>query len=76
MEEMQEKGINSIYKQLTKVFHPDLEHDSAQKAHKEELMKRLTTAYKSNDLYALVILAMEWMNGSNNGKVLRDSIQL
>lgn len=76
VKEMQKKGVNAVYKQLAKAFHPDLEHDDAQKAHKEELMKRLTTAYENNDLYALLALEMEWMNGSKNADRLINDAQL
>jgi len=51
----------SLYKQLAKVLHPDLEIDSTLKAHKEEWMKRLTTAYSSGDLRELLSIELEWL---------------
>lgn len=63
-EEMQSKSLHSIYKQLVRVLHPDLEQDSQKRAWKEELMKKLTTAYENNDLYSLLTIEMEWMNFS------------
>lgn len=68
--EMQKKGLSTIYKQLAKVFHPDLEQDSSLKLEKEILMKRLTVAYENQDLHTLLMLEIEWMNRSlqNDGK--------
>lgn len=63
-EETQAKSLNSIYKQLARVLHPDLEQNLEQRAWKEELMKKLTTAYKNHDLYSLLAIEMEWMNHS------------
>lgn len=64
LEKLQQKGIGTIYKQLAKIFHPDLEHSSERKAEKEQLMKQLTSAYENNDLHTLLMLEMEWMNPS------------
>ena len=61
-EEKQKKSIGTIYKQLAKVFHPDLEQDPLEKIRKEELMKQLTVAYERNDLHALLAFEIEWLN--------------
>jgi hypothetical protein len=66
LEKIQQKGLSTIYKQLAKVLHPDLERDPVQKAEKEALMKKLTTAYEDNDLHTLLSLQMEWINSSEN----------
>ena len=63
-EAMQAKSLSSIYKQLARALHPDLEQNIEQKIWKEELMKKLTTAYDDNDLYSLLTIEMEWMNRS------------
>lgn len=63
LETLQKEGLNSIYKQLAKAFHPDLEQDPEQRIAKQELMKKLTTAYDNKDLHTLLSLEMEWMNG-------------
>ncbi|OGB84012.1 hypothetical protein A3F66_06590 [candidate division TM6 bacterium RIFCSPHIGHO2_12_FULL_32_22] len=63
-EEMQAKSLNSIYKQLVRELHPDLEQDVNEKLRKEELMKRLTGAYKNNDLFSILTIQMEWMDNS------------
>lgn len=70
LEDLQKKGLSSIYKQLAKAFHPDLEPDPKQKIEKEQLMKKLTNAYENDDLHTLLSLEMEWMSRSNQtGKV-------
>jgi hypothetical protein len=66
LENLQKRGLATIYKQLAKVLHPDLEQDPILKKEKEELMKKLTTAYQKNDLHTLLSLEMEWMSRSEN----------
>ena len=66
LQEARSKSISSIYKQLVKVLHPDLEQDEKQKPIKEELMKQLSIAYKNNDLLSLLMLEIEWINNSDN----------
>ncbi len=73
-EEMQSKNLSVIYKQLVRVLHPDLEQDVEQKARKEEVMKKLTTAFKNNDIYSLLSIEMEWMNRSP-GKIASQNDQ-
>lgn len=48
-EQLRKKSIASIYKQLAKVLHPDLELDAARRQAKVALMQDLTAAYRSND---------------------------
>lgn len=50
IEEVRKKSVGSIYKQLAKAFHPDLETDEAVKLQKEDIMKQLTVAHEKNDL--------------------------
>ncbi len=61
IEEAKTKNISAIYKQLAKVFHPDLEQDTERKVEKETLMKQLTIAYKQGDLHTLLRLELEWL---------------
>ena len=61
VEAAKKKNLNTIYKQLAKIFHPDLEIDESKKKQKEELMKQLTVAYEANDLHTLLKLEMEWI---------------
>jgi hypothetical protein len=62
MEDMKSKGLSEIYKRLVKVIHPDLERDPAKQAVKEDWMKKLTVAYESNDLKAMLTIEAFWMN--------------
>lgn len=68
LEALQKQGLSGIYKQLAKVLHPDLEQDPSLKKEKEQLMKKLTTAYDNKDLHTLLQLELEWMSGSNAKK--------
>lgn len=63
---LQKKGLSTIYKELAKIFHPDLVQTAEEKSEKEGLMKRLTCAYKDNDLFTLLSLKMEWMRQSGD----------
>jgi len=60
-EEAKNNDIKSLFKQLAKAFHPDLEPEPVLKAHKEVWMKRLNTAYANNDLREMLQLEMEWL---------------
>lgn len=60
-EELRKKTVASIYKQLARVLHPDLELDSTRKAQKQVLMQELTVAYGNNDMHTLLRLEMEWI---------------
>lgn len=61
IEEAKNKDISAIYKQLAKIFHPDLERDAERKAEKENMMKQLTQAYEKGDLHTLLRLELEWL---------------
>jgi hypothetical protein len=60
-EEAKTRDFKSLYKQLAKVLHPDLETDPVLKAHKEVWMKRLTTARANGDLRDMLAIEMEWL---------------
>lgn len=66
MEDARKRNIGSIYKQLAKVLHPDLEKDEHKKVEKKELMQQLVAAYNSNDLHALLHLEMQWIHKEEN----------
>ncbi len=68
LENVQKKGLSTIYKRLAKAFHPDLEQEPTLKMEKEELMKKLTTAYEENDLHTLLSLEIEYISRYENGK--------
>jgi hypothetical protein len=60
-EEARKRDFKSLYKQLAKALHPDLEADPQLKQHKESWMKRLTAAYAAVDLRELLQIEMEWL---------------
>lgn len=60
--ELQKKGVGKVYKRLAKAIHPDLEKSPEKKLHKEEMMKKLTTAYKNNDFHAILSIEVEMIN--------------
>lgn len=65
-EAVKNRNIGVIYKQLAKIFHPDLEPDLEKKAEKEVLMKELTTAYSQKDLHTLLKLELSWIHQDEN----------
>lgn len=66
LEEARNKNISSIYRQLAKAFHPDLEQNEELKLEKEQQMKELTAAYEKNDLHTLLKLEMAWIQKEEN----------
>ncbi len=60
---MKKRNLKSLYKQLAKVLHPDLETDPESKLQKEEWMKRLTSAHALGDLRELLSIEFEWSWG-------------
>lgn len=60
-EEAKSRNLKSLYKQLAKALHPDLEQDPTAKAHREDWMKRLTSAYSSGNLHEMLLIEMEWL---------------
>lgn len=64
-EAIQQKNIGTIYKQLAKLFHPDLEQDIEKKAEKEILMQQLIAAYEAKNLHALLSLELKWIHNEN-----------
>lgn len=66
------RDLKSLYKQLAKVLHPDLEPDAELKLHKEAWMKRLTSAHASGDLREMLAIEMEWL-GEEAGNLAQAS---
>ena len=66
VDELKQKNITTIYRQLAKLFHPDLEQDPVLKAEKEILMKQLTAAYEAKNLHALLTLELQWIHKEND----------
>ncbi|MGL4399383.1 MAG: hypothetical protein ACRCXD_05920 [Luteolibacter sp.] len=61
LEDARNRDLKSLFKQLAKAFHPDLEPDPLLKEHKKVWMQRLNTAYAANDLREMLQLEMEWL---------------
>ncbi len=61
-----EKNLNDLYRQLARVFHPDLESDEEKRGAKEELMKELNHAYKSKNIYAMLQMEVQWLAASQD----------
>lgn len=68
MEKARNRSLSTMYKQLARSLHPDLEQDVTLKAEKEELMKQLTVAYQAQDLHTLLKLEAQWMS-RNSGNI-------
>jgi hypothetical protein len=64
--QLKQRNITTIYRQLAKLFHPDLEQDEERRTEKEALMKSLTEAYETNNLHALLMLELKWIHNENN----------
>ncbi len=62
LEEARKRGVATIYKQLAKVLHPDLEQDPGRRQEKERLMQELTAAYRAGDLHTLLRLELEFIH--------------
>lgn len=60
-EELRERDLATLYKQLAKMLHPDLEQDPARRLEKETAMKLLTTANREKDLHTMLRLEMDWI---------------
>jgi hypothetical protein len=58
-EDKMKKDARTIYTQLAKALHPDTETDEQKREEKTEIMKRVTNAYGSNDLYELLQIQLE-----------------
>jgi hypothetical protein len=59
--ESKQKDIASLYRQLVRLFHPDLEQDPEKKVKKEDLMKELTVAYEKNDMHTILGMELRWL---------------
>lgn len=54
------QALRLLYTRLAKDLHPDLEQNEERKAEKNEIMRRLTEAYKNEDLYELLQIQFEY----------------
>lgn len=60
--EIKKKSIRNIYITLSKLLHPDTELDPKLKVQKDEIMKKVTVAYKNKDLTTLLKLELEFVH--------------
>ena len=58
--ELKTKSVRTVYMDLIKAFHPDLEQDEAEKTRKTAIIQRVTEAYANNDLLTLLQLQLEF----------------
>lgn len=59
------QALRILYTRLAKDLHPDLEQDEKRKVEKNDVMRRLTEAYKNEDLYELLQIQFEY-NADNS----------
>jgi hypothetical protein len=57
------KATREIYMKLVREYHPDREKDENKQAEMTAIMQRITEAYKAGDLYQLLRLEMELLQG-------------
>ncbi len=69
MRDLQKKEIRTIYKQLAKVLHPDLEIDPAVKLEKDIEMKKVISAYEKLDLHTLLSMDVETNEDHNEDQL-------
>ncbi|MCU0438879.1 MAG: hypothetical protein MUC49_13345 [Raineya sp.] len=60
------KTVKTLYTDLAKILHPDLEHNDDKKQEKTELMHQVTTAYEKNDVFALLNLHIKYAQEGEN----------
>ncbi|MFP4282681.1 MAG: J domain-containing protein [Opitutales bacterium] len=65
-EKARQRTLSTIYKQLAKVLHPDLERDPARRAEKQHVMQELTVAHRNRDLHTLLRLELQWLEGESD----------
>ncbi|MBK1880816.1 hypothetical protein JIN85_00230 [Luteolibacter pohnpeiensis] len=76
METAKKRDLKTLFKQLAKSFHPDLESDSSLKRQKEIWMQRLNAAYEADDLREMLQLEMEWLGETSSNLMNAGDAQL
>ena len=59
--ELRSKDLGSLFKQLAKLLHPDLEQDPVLRLQKEADMKELNQAYENENLHLMLQLEAKWI---------------
>ncbi|TAE60918.1 MAG: hypothetical protein EAZ89_01060 [Bacteroidetes bacterium] len=62
------RSLKSIYYNLVKLLHPDLEPDEVIRAEKNTAIQQINSAYESKDLYALLRFQAEYLQ-SHTGEI-------
>lgn len=63
-EQLEQKSLRDIYIEMVRELHPDRAGSGPDQQLKEERMKELTQAYRDKDLFALLIMQMNWISES------------
>lgn len=71
----EETDINSLYRELVKKIHPDLEQDEQIRNKKEQLMKQVIDAKEKNDLHAMLVIKSRAGFLSENGNSFTGDIE-
>lgn len=66
------KAARSIYTDLVKEFHPDLERDETKQAEKTEIMHKIIKAYEEDDLFELLRLKISLQAGDIDSMAMAD----
>lgn len=75
-EDLKKKNIRSLYLSLAKALHPDTASDEEERLQKEELMKKVTQAYKNKEISTLLTLELNWLKKQNSNTHLLEDNQL
>lgn len=62
--ELVHKNLNELYRQLARIFHPDLETDLEKKKIKEQLMTELNLAYAAKNFHSMLQMEIQWLSSS------------
>lgn len=76
LKQIKDKGINTLYKELAKELHPDLEQCPDKKVAKLEAMKQITAAYQEKDLHLLIQYKMDLLTEDENKSLSEDNLSL
>lgn len=76
--ELISKSLTELYRQLARVFHPDLESDPEQKKIKEQLMTDLNLAYEAKNIHSMLQMEIKWLESSSDrlGKLPEEKLKV
>ena len=78
IKELVTKNLSDLYRQLARIFHPDLETDPDQKILKEQLMTDLNLAYEAKNFHLMLQMEIKWLENSSEkfDKMSEDKLQV